>query len=199
MLGHHRRSLVGVGWLGLHILLLAWRQLLLLKLRLQDHLLALSVGNIWVTLLHRWIIGKVVLSGIHRWCLNLILNYASWLGPLVILNDIWRTHFNLDSVIHLSPCSIVFKLHTKVTTSLLRSFDIELVIWRINFLTLMMLLLTVSSILICDNHLIHPVDLALHVFALPILPFLFIDHVRTVCLQLNKSLSQLFVLASQSI
>ncbi len=63
----------------------------------------------------------------------------------------------------------------------------------------MMLLLAVSCIFICDNHLIHPVDLVLHVFALPILPFLFIDHICTVSLQLNKSLSELLILAPKSV
>ena len=61
------------------------------------------------------------------------------------------------------------------------------------------MLLTVSSILIRDDHLIHSIDLILQVLALPILPFLIIDHVSSVSLQLDQALSQLFVLASQSV
>jgi hypothetical protein len=62
-----------------------------------------------------------------------------------------------------------------------------------------MMLLTVSSILIRDDHLIHSIDLILQVFALPILPFLIIDHVSSVSLQLDQSLSQLFIFTSQSV
>lgn len=62
-----------------------------------------------------------------------------------------------------------------------------------------MLLAVSSSILKCDDHLIHSVDLILQVLALSILPFLIIDHVCTVCLQLNQPLSQLLVLTSQSV
>jgi len=61
------------------------------------------------------------------------------------------------------------------------------------------MLLAVSSILICNDHLIHSIDLILHVLALPILPLLIIDHVRSIRLQLNQTLSQLLVLASQSV
>ena len=62
-----------------------------------------------------------------------------------------------------------------------------------------MLLAVSSSILICNDHLIHSIDLILHVLALPILPLLIIDHVRSVRLQLNQTLSQLLVLATQSV
>jgi len=50
-----------------------------------------------------------------------------------------------------------------------------------------------------QNHLIDAVDFILKLLTLSILSFLIIDHVSSVSLELNETISELFVLISQSV
>ena len=60
-------------------------------------------------------------------------------------------------------------------------------------------MLRVVNILISVDHLINPVYLILKLLALPVFPFLIVNHISSVSLKLNKSLSKLLIFTSQSV
>jgi hypothetical protein len=169
----------------------------LLCLLFHHHFLSLGIWHIGITLLHRWIITKcfVTLNSSH------VLLKLIRLDPLLRIHKssirsetvLTGKHIFLNPIL-LSPSSGWIFNWCAEACALYRSH------WHLIIVNIRsrLLWLPYVHVLVCSDHLIDSIDLILHVFTLAVFPFLLVQQVRPLSLQLYQAIPQILILTPKT-